>query len=153
MNKRTAQLREFHKLIGAPVLETPQTPEQDRVRLRMRMLLEETIECLDACFIAEQVTIYQVKKLIEEFISKNEVSVSLENLADGLGDVDYIVEGTRLEFGIDGEPIADAIHASNMAKVGPDGWIVRRADGKVLKPEGWKPPDITGELQKQGWKE
>jgi predicted HAD superfamily Cof-like phosphohydrolase len=29
---------------------------------------------------------------------------------------------------------------------------VKRADGKIMKPEGWKPPDIEGELVKQGWK-
>jgi hypothetical protein len=31
------------------------------------------------------------------------------------------------------------------------GEIVKRADGKILKPEGWKPPDIEGELRAQGW--
>jgi predicted HAD superfamily Cof-like phosphohydrolase len=25
----------------------------------------------------------------------------------------------------------------------------RRADGKVLKPEGWTPPDIVGVLERQ----
>jgi predicted HAD superfamily Cof-like phosphohydrolase len=149
--KRTAQLMEFHRLFGIPILETPQVPSDDRVRLRMRMLLEETLECLDACFVDDHVTIDQLKRLGAEFIDKNVVSVDLPLLADGFGDVDYIVEGNRLEFGIQGHPIADAIHQANMAKAGPDGWIVRRADGKVLKPEGWTPPDIEGELKKQGW--
>jgi predicted HAD superfamily Cof-like phosphohydrolase len=150
--KRNAQLREFHLLIGAPILSTPQVPSDDRVRLRMRMLLEETLECLDACFVDDHVTTDQLKRLVESYIDKNEVSVDLPLLIDGFGDVDYIVEGNRLEFGTDGQPIADAIHKANMAKVGPDGWIVRREDGKVLKPEGWTPPDIEGELKRQGWK-
>lgn len=149
--KRTAQVREFHRLFGVPILETPQVPLHDRVKLGMSMLMEEALECLDACFVDDHVTIYAIKTLVKNFIELNEVEVDLPLLADGLGDLDYIVEGRRLEFGIDGEPIADAIHAANMAKVGPDGWIVRRADGKVLKPEGWTPPDIEGELKKQGW--
>ena len=72
---------------------------------------------------------------------------NLVELVDALADLDYVVEGTRIEFGINGKPIADAVHAANMAKVG--GGI--RGDGKINKPEGWQPPDIAGELRKQGW--
>lgn len=32
---------------------------------------------------------------------------------------------------------------SNMAKVGADGKVTRRADGKILKPEGWTPPELA----------
>jgi predicted HAD superfamily Cof-like phosphohydrolase len=35
---------------------------------------------------------------------------------------------------------------SNNAKIGPDGHVLRRADGKILKPEGWTAPDIAGVL-------
>jgi predicted HAD superfamily Cof-like phosphohydrolase len=43
------------------------------------------------------------------------------------------------------EPIFAEIHRSNMNKLnGP-----KRADGKQLKPEGWKPPDIYSEVEKQ----
>jgi predicted HAD superfamily Cof-like phosphohydrolase len=31
---------------------------------------------------------------------------------------------------------------SNLAKVGTDGFVKRRDDGKILKPEGWKAPDL-----------
>ena len=40
-----------------------------------------------------------------------------------------------------------AVHRSNMAKVDPaTGKVIKRADGKVLKPEGWTPPDIPAAL-------
>ncbi len=61
-----------------------------------------------------------------------------------------MVEGGRLVFGVDGEPIADEIQRSNMDKF-RDG-IKRRADGKILKPEGWTAPDIKTILANQGWK-
>lgn len=35
---------------------------------------------------------------------------------------------------------------SNLAKIGPDGRLEKRADGKVLKPAGWTPPDLKGVL-------
>ena len=66
-------------------------------------------------------------------------------LFDGLGDLEYVTTGTRVECGIDGEPIAAEIHRSNMQKV-PNG------TSEPGKPPGWKPPDIEGEMKKQGWK-
>lgn len=48
-------------------------------------------------------------------------------------------------------PLADAwklIQAANMAKVDPaTGKVRKREDGKILKPEGWTPPNIAGLLQ------
>jgi predicted HAD superfamily Cof-like phosphohydrolase len=38
----------------------------------------------------------------------------------------------------------DEVLRSNMAKVDPlSGKVRRREDGKILKPEGWKPPNLT----------
>jgi len=37
------------------------------------------------------------------------------------------------------------VHRSNMAKL-VDGKVIRREDGKVLKPEGWTPPDVKGAM-------
>lgn len=41
------------------------------------------------------------------------------------------------------DAVWDEIHRSNMAKV--DGPV--RDDGKILKPEGWVPPDVAGVLK------
>jgi len=38
----------------------------------------------------------------------------------------------------------DEVVKTNMAKVDPaTGKVRRREDGKILKPEGWKPPDMS----------
>lgn len=43
----------------------------------------------------------------------------------------------------------DAVVQTNMAKVDPvTGKVRRREDGKILKPEGWAPPDMTQFLTK-----
>lgn len=49
-------------------------------------------------------------------------------------------------FGFDMDALFAEVHRSNMAKVGPDGQVIRREDGKVLKPEGWTAPDIENVL-------
>jgi predicted HAD superfamily Cof-like phosphohydrolase len=36
---------------------------------------------------------------------------------------------------------------SNLDKIGADGFVKRRADGKILKPEGWTAPDLNRVLR------
>jgi predicted HAD superfamily Cof-like phosphohydrolase len=37
---------------------------------------------------------------------------------------------------------------TNLAKIDPDtGKVIKRDDGKVLKPEGWQPPQLAGYLK------
>lgn len=43
-------------------------------------------------------------------------------------------------FGIPYRAVFDAVHESNMAKVGPDGKVVKDAGGKILKPTQWPDP-------------
>ena len=45
------------------------------------------------------------------------------------------------EDGIPLDRVFEEVHRSNMAKL-VDGKPVRREDGKILKPEGWTPPDM-----------
>ncbi|WP_306365334.1 hypothetical protein [Nocardia sp. CC227C] len=45
----------------------------------------------------------------------------------------------------------EAVQTSNLAKL-VDGKVIRRDDGKIIKPDGWQPPDIAGALGSYGWK-
>ena len=146
---------EFHRAMDQPVLDRPQVPTDERVRFRLRFIAEEFFELLEACT-SRYVTIpagtvftpaNEIKDALNWIIDRAEIEVDLPAVADALGDIDYVVEGTRLEFGIVGEPIAEAIHAANMAKA--NGQV--REDGKRLKPQGWQPADVAAELKKQGW--
>lgn len=51
--------------------------------------------------------------------------------------------------GVDAMPVFAEVHLANMRKLGPDGLPIKREDGKVLKPEGWTPPDIQRVLDEQ----
>jgi len=142
------QLIEFHTLVGQPVLTTPQVPDEKRVRLRAALIAEEFFETLEAMFDFPDRDFGRAKESVELLIVHGKVVVDLPELADGLADLDYVIEGTRLEFGIDGAPIAAEVHKTNMAKkAGPVG-----PNGKIQKPTGWTPPDIEGILRAQGWK-
>ncbi|WP_320780936.1 MazG nucleotide pyrophosphohydrolase domain-containing protein [Streptomyces sp. CRN 30] len=91
--------------------------------------------------------------LAEEAAEVAEVSVegSLDRLAHELADVVYVAYGTALVHGIDLDEVIAEIHRSNMTKLGPDGRVSRRADGKVLKGEHYAAPDVAGVLRRQGW--
>jgi predicted HAD superfamily Cof-like phosphohydrolase len=75
-----------------------------------------------------------------------------DRLAHELAVVVYVAYGTALVHGIDLDEVIAEIHRSNMTKLGPDGRVARRADGKVLKGEHYRAPDVAAVLRRQGWR-
>lgn len=149
MSRLREQVTEFHKAFDQPIVTRPAVPSDERVRLRLRLIAEEFFELMDAAGVDSHGAADPVRWGIDQLGGpepRESLPVDLPELADALADLDYVIEGTRLEFGIDGGPIADAVHAANMAKVG--GPVV---DGKQKKPPGWTPPDIEAELRRQWW--
>lgn len=144
------QVEEFHVVGKVPVLPAPAVPDAGRVMLRARLVGEEFCEFMEALF-PGSMYVGRIRETVMRPLATGAIicwAPDLTKLADACADLDYVVEGTRLEFGIDGEPIARIVHESNMAKFGP-GSIVRE-DGKIMKPPDWRPPDIEGELRRQG---
>ena len=68
-----------------------------------------------------------------------------ELTAEGV-DVLNVLCGLLLSQGLPLQAMFDAIHAANLAKC-VDGQVLRRADGKILKPAGWQPADKVGVLR------
>lgn len=128
----------------------PRVPSDETVRGRLRLVAEEFFELLAACLdtSAENVVQHYTCAVAETMstIDTSRVSVDLPEAVDAIADGGYVLEGTALAFGVHMPPIHAEVHRSNMAKVG--GPVV---DGKLRKPDGWTPPDVAGELRKQGW--
>ena len=142
------QVAEFHKTFNAPILDTPQIPSQQRCELRVSLLQEELNE-------------------LEEAIENND----LVEIADALADLQYVLSGAVLEFGL-GEKFVDLfneVQRSNMSKAcnseleaqatiehykqkdGTKGyykenngkWLVyREEDDKVLKSISYSPAEL-----------
>jgi predicted HAD superfamily Cof-like phosphohydrolase len=55
--------------------------------------------------------------------------------------------GLMNALGLPFDEVFDAIHQANMNKC-VDGQVIRRADGKILKPDGWKPANVLDLLKK-----
>jgi predicted HAD superfamily Cof-like phosphohydrolase len=135
--------------MDVPSFETPAVPSTDRVQLRARILAEESVLEHLAAIGADERLIDEARRAIERaIVSGRREFTNIVLVADSIADTIYVAEGTNLEYGIPGKAVFGEVHAANMRKVGGP----RRADGKVMKPEGWYGPDIEGALRRAGWK-
>lgn len=154
MTKLHNQVLAFHYLFGLDANDKPTMPSDDLARLRVRLVLEEAFEFAEACTHKDSLPrLLKIKAAVLSFYSSDvrpdtaSMAVYMPEAADALADLDYVSEGSRITFGIDGGPIADEVHASNMRK--RDGF--KDEHGKWRKPAGWTPPDVEGCLVAQGW--
>jgi predicted HAD superfamily Cof-like phosphohydrolase len=144
---------EFHKTFHLPVLEHPAIPDEKRCELRINLLQEELDELKDA-------------------IQQNDIT----GIADALSDLQYVLSGAILEFGLGGKfkALFEEVQRSNMSKVCPDyetaiatleyyekkdgtqgfieeshsGFLVyRKSDKKVLKSISYSPADLERILE------
>jgi predicted HAD superfamily Cof-like phosphohydrolase len=121
---------EFHRACDVPTKFVPAFPPDERVDLRASLVNEEVN-----------------KELLVAIENRDMVGV-----ADGIADSIYVLIGMALEFGVPLPEVWRRVHGANMLKLDPlTHKVNRRKDGKVLKPEGWQPPDIRGALIDSGW--
>lgn len=121
MKKQIEQLKEFHKVYGLPIRNTPTLLPVKEFEMRHRILREEVDELSDAHF-----------------------NNDIVEVADALCDIMYIAIGTAVQFGLGDilEECFEEVHRSNMSKLDENGHPIYRADGKVLKGNLWSPPDL-----------
>jgi predicted HAD superfamily Cof-like phosphohydrolase len=63
---------------------------------------------------------------------------------DACFDMMWVIVGYMKSRGWDCEGVWDEGARSNLAKIDLETMkVIRREDGKILKPEGWKPPNFT----------
>jgi predicted HAD superfamily Cof-like phosphohydrolase len=134
MHKPQRQVEEFHRAFGVTIGESPAIRD---AALRARLILEEAAEAAEALVGGRA-----AQALVDELKFNDEAKPDLVAAIDALCDIPYVTYGTAVAMGIDLEPFFDEVHRSNMAKIG--GPV--RADGKRLKPPGWRPPNIAGVL-------
>lgn len=79
----------------------------------------------------------------EEFDELCASNTAVDDL-DALIDILVVTVGAIHSLGADGEGAWQEVMRTNFAKIDPEtGKVTKRSDGKVLKPEGWQPPDLN----------
>ena len=147
-----AAVAEFHRTFRVPVLDRPQLPPADRSTLRVSLLQEELDELRSAIAAGD-----------------------LVEVADALADLQYVLSGAVLEFGLGDrfQAIFDEVHRSNMSKTcadlseaeatvehyagldqpgrversGNHYLVYREADNKVLKNINYSPADLAAKIK------
>jgi predicted HAD superfamily Cof-like phosphohydrolase len=79
----------------------------------------------------------------EEFneLTQAVIKKDIVETADACADLIWVVEGLMYSLGIDPQTVWDEVARSNHSKT-VDGMLIKREDGKVLKPASYSPPNI-----------
>ena len=89
------------------------------------------------------------KNLIEEEVQELRDAKSQEDQLDALIDILVVTIGAVNSMGADGEGAWNEVMRTNFAKIDKEtGKVRKREDGKVLKPDGWHPPNLLPFLPK-----
>ena len=123
MKKQINHVKKFHESFSIENKEDPTANISERTfNLRFKLMQEENQEYLEAC--------------------KNG---DLNEIADALGDMMYILCGTILAHGLQNkiELIFEEIQKSNMSKLDKHGNPIYREDGKILKSSNYFKPNIS----------
>lgn len=71
------------------------------------------------------------------------------NILDALIDILVVTTGAIHSMGADAEGAWKEVMRTNFAKIDREtGKVRKREDGKVLKPQGWSPPDLKPFVKK-----
>lgn len=136
------KVTEFHTKFGHPVRTTPNANVPEKV-LRMNLIQEEVTELGEALGLT-----YDSSHNEWYDPSPGKDNTNLVEVADALADIDYVVSGATIVFGIPHDEIFDHVHDSNMSKLGEDGKPILRKDGKILKGPNYWAPNISQFLDK-----
>ena len=93
----------------------------------------------------ENYAMYQglIKEEYDELVTAILDDDKVEQL-DALIDILVVTMGAIRAAGWDGEGAWQEVMRTNFAKIDPEtGKVRKRDDGKVLKPEGWTPPNLS----------
>lgn len=87
----------------------------------------------------------EAEELNQAIIKKDKVE-----MLDALIDMVVVTIGAIHSMGADGEGAWNEVMRTNFSKINPEtGKVHKREDGKVLKPDGWTPPDLKKFLNKE----
>ena len=88
-----------------------------------------------------------IQEEVDELWAANAAADPKECL-DALIDIMVVTIGAIHSLGADGEGAWAEVMRSNLDKIDPiTGFVKKREDGKVLKPEGWTAPELDQFIQ------
>jgi predicted HAD superfamily Cof-like phosphohydrolase len=160
----------FMKLGGQEVPAKPTIPSLEVRKLRAKLILEEAIETINALGLRTEYTILMDGgvgyNFVEGFIP------DIVGIVDGCCDLRVVTTGTLSACGINDIRPQELVDENNLDKFkwtekdveklvnsnprifsydwqGKDICVVRRNDGKIIKPPSHQPPQLENEITRQ----
>ena len=127
MSNNYEDICKFHEKFGLSNDGKPKILDEHATQFRTKFMYEE----------------------LEEFIESYNKQ-DLAGMADALIDLTYVAMGTAYMMGLPWQDLWNEVQRANMSKVrATDASQSKRGSSlDVVKPEGWKAPDIEGVLNK-----
>ncbi len=144
----------FTKESGTNVPNKPQLMSPKEVFFLIKMILDEIMELGATVAESDEVKLNMIKMITESTDLQKIKDVSIEELiaeqGDALVDIKYYSLNAAAKKGVNLSKLFEIVHKANMNKRDPvSGKFLKREDGKIIKPIGWKEPDITAEIIRQ----
>lgn len=91
-----------------------------------------------------------IRAMVNDEMDELEEAESITEQADALVDAIYYICDCAVRHGMNLDPLFDIVHSANMMKV-VDGKVIRRDDGKIMKPDTWQDPGpkLDTEIERQ----
>ena len=138
------KVKEFMKLAGQATPEKIVEPDDKTKILRVKLLMEELLEFADAAGVKVNVGFeVDITDFDFEVVNKSD----FVEVADAFADIEYVLHGAAISYGINSQEVFEVVHDSNLKKFGPGGY--KNSLGKWIKPPDWEKPDIASVLEKQ----
>ena len=148
-----ALVGEFHKAFGHSTEIMLTVPDAKILSLRLSLILEEFIELTMAMMsdtaLPDDIFETQKGKVVRDLhkaqatiqsLGADAFDVDMTEVADALGDIKYVVDGTAHVMGIPLNSVSEEIHRSNMSKLGRDGKPIYNEFHKIEKgPDYYRP--------------
>jgi predicted HAD superfamily Cof-like phosphohydrolase len=145
MSKTQAQMQSEFMLAGGQkrfslneILRSKTVPQQ--AYMYMNLIEEEVTHELNKAFNNYANAVYPDEKLR-----------ALSDLLDAICDSKVVLSGLANTLGLPEDMAYEEVHKSNMTKfvMGPNGElkVLKRVDGKVIKPKDWNPPNLLDILK------
>ncbi len=142
MKTQFEMVGDFHRKFELPVTPAPACASWDR---RPPAILDHETFLFRYQFLAEE---------LHELLAAHRRG-DLPAAADALADLVYVALGTAHMMGVPFDAVFAEVQRANMGKErassSSDGRSKRGSALDVVKPEGWKPPDVAGVLRTAGW--
>lgn len=149
------QVSDFTRATGFEIPEKPKIMGPEALEFISSMILDEVLELLSTEYDASDAkallhSIIERAKNLDKLITSDPCE-KIAAQGDALVDIEYYMHNHALKHGIDTDEIFSEVHQANMRKIDPGtGRVIRDPrTGKVLKPPGWREPDITALIRKR----